>query len=467
MSDYDVLLNPQRVTLGPAPCAVDLGDGSERGEYVNQDYILRTLGRPHRSINLMYCYWPKDEGWPRRASEVFSPSEAFVWSYPYDDYFPYQGGPGGDPDGEPFRQIRDIRRHGQDVTLTLTIDCSLEDYYLKAIAKKLKPFGRLRLRLNHECDGDWFTCNKRFDRRQISAFFCRFHEIIKATAPEIQTICCFGTIDEATGRLRYEDDLVPMLRYADIWSVDKYLSLHYAWPFNICKRDQLNKGYSYAGVEGVWREIHRIYEIFVERSGQEKPFEICEFNADGDVAGQRQQARELREFYERVRTEKPPFLKGITYYQFRDRGRLGLEREDPNNPGVGIATPFLADYRTIIRDAYFLPHEDWRPLGPGESPTLAWRSAEDADGLGWEVILRGRPSFFELRLEKDANLMVQVDRVWYYKKPGVEWMDATDAVDGLDRGARVRIAIFAPPADGTLTPVGMLSPPVLRVRYES
>ena len=29
--------------MGKAKCAVDLGDGSERGEYVNQDYILHTL----------------------------------------------------------------------------------------------------------------------------------------------------------------------------------------------------------------------------------------------------------------------------------------------------------------------------------------------------------------------------------------------------------------------------------------
>ena len=27
------------IHMGKAKCAVDLGDGSERGEYVNQDYI--------------------------------------------------------------------------------------------------------------------------------------------------------------------------------------------------------------------------------------------------------------------------------------------------------------------------------------------------------------------------------------------------------------------------------------------
>lgn len=48
--------------MGPARCAVGLGDGSERGEYVSQDYIIAKLGRPHRNINLMYCYYPLDKG---------------------------------------------------------------------------------------------------------------------------------------------------------------------------------------------------------------------------------------------------------------------------------------------------------------------------------------------------------------------------------------------------------------------
>ena len=53
--------------MGEATCSLDLGDGSERGEYVNQDYILSRLGRPHRAISLMYCYYPLDKGWPRKA----------------------------------------------------------------------------------------------------------------------------------------------------------------------------------------------------------------------------------------------------------------------------------------------------------------------------------------------------------------------------------------------------------------
>ena len=69
--------------MGPAKCAVDLGDGSERGEYVNQDYILHKMGRPHRAISLMYCYYPLDKTWPVRARHAFADQEvSFQWDYP-------------------------------------------------------------------------------------------------------------------------------------------------------------------------------------------------------------------------------------------------------------------------------------------------------------------------------------------------------------------------------------------------
>ena len=102
--------------------------------------------------------------------------------YPYDDYFVYGGGLGGDRNAEVFRQMRDIRRHGQDVTLTLTVDCSLGDEHLIAIAKDLVTFGRMRIRINHECAGRWFTHNKRFSYKEIGDFFVRFHKIIKEYA---------------------------------------------------------------------------------------------------------------------------------------------------------------------------------------------------------------------------------------------------------------------------------------------
>ena len=73
-----------RIHMGPAPCAADLTDGSERGEYVPQSYILNRLGRPLRSVNLMYCYYPLDKEFPARARDAFAGREVrFQWDYPY------------------------------------------------------------------------------------------------------------------------------------------------------------------------------------------------------------------------------------------------------------------------------------------------------------------------------------------------------------------------------------------------
>lgn len=150
-----------RIHMGEAKCGLDLGDGSERAEYVCQDYILNKLGRPHRCVNIMYTLYPKDKQWPQRISEACKDMDInYQWDYPYDDYFPYG------VNGQPFEQMRDIRRHGQDVLLTLTVDCSLDDDYLRTVARQLKPFGRMRIRINHECAGDWFTHNRRFHIRK-------------------------------------------------------------------------------------------------------------------------------------------------------------------------------------------------------------------------------------------------------------------------------------------------------------
>ena len=74
--------NLKRITLNPARCGLDLGDGSERAEYVNQDYILNVLGRPHRNIGIMYTYYPKDKEWPQRISEACKDMEIhFQWDY--------------------------------------------------------------------------------------------------------------------------------------------------------------------------------------------------------------------------------------------------------------------------------------------------------------------------------------------------------------------------------------------------
>ena len=175
------MYNIKKVHLGPAGCAVDMGDGSERGSYVCQEYILNKLHRPHRAISIMYCYYPLDETWPKRAQDAYPDRDIkFAWDYPYDNYFPYLGGLNGNTDGEPFTCMRDIRSHGQEVILTLTCDPNVSDEHIEAIARDLKPFGRMMLRLNHECTGSWFSFNKRAGYREIADFFVRFKEIGRA-----------------------------------------------------------------------------------------------------------------------------------------------------------------------------------------------------------------------------------------------------------------------------------------------
>ena len=83
---------------------------------------------------------------------------------------------------------------------------------------------------------------------------------------------------------------------------------------------------------------------------------MSEFNADGDVTGPYDQAAMIREFCDMLKNDpEQGWFSGFTFYQFRDRGRLGLEIEDPNNPDVGIEQPALQTYKEIIHDDYFYP----------------------------------------------------------------------------------------------------------------
>ena len=82
---------------------------------------------------------------------------------------------------------------------------------------------------------------------------------------------------------------------------------------------------------------------------------MSECNADGDVTGPYEQAEMLRLFCDMLRKEKADWFTGMTFYQFRDRGRLGLEIQDPNNADIGIEQPVMQAYREIINDEWFMP----------------------------------------------------------------------------------------------------------------
>ena len=462
------------VHLLPARCAMDIGDGSERGEYVNQDYILNVLGRPHRAVNIMYTYYPYDKQWPQRISEACADMEVgFIWDYPYDDYPPFC------EDGEQFEQMRDIRRHGQEVMLTLTIDCRTDDLKLRNIASSLRPFGRMMLRINHECNGHWFTHNKRYTYDEIAAFFVRFSDIIREEAPNVRLVFCAGLADEdstdETDPVDLEDVFAPAYRAADIWSADKYLCLHYGWPYDTAEPG--GDSYTSDDPDKLFDRYRRTYARLSELYGS-KPFIQAEINADGDVTGPLHQAEPVMKYYGRIRDEGAAWLNGLSMYQFRDRGRLGLETEDPNNPQVGIRQPLLEEYKKILSDEYFMPRFD--EGGAASFPaTLRWGGSEDADGIQIMLSFDRTPEFCEVTLQSDLCLMMEFYGRWFYKKAGVTTVDLMSAFFGRPLSGRcdIPLRIFATPPDGENHNDGsddwdvcqyyvMQSEPVFRIRYE-
>ena len=460
------------IHLGKAPLALDLSDGSERGEYVDQDYILHLLGRPHRNINLMYTYYPKDKEWPARISEACKDMEvSFAWDYPYDDYFPFG------VNDEPFKYMKDIRRHGQDVTLTITIDCSLDDDTLRSFAKQLKPYGRMRLRINHECTGNWFTHNKRFSFKEIGDFFVRFNSIIKEEAPNVKTILCAGFAESEDKSVEREEDLIEAYKAADIWSADRYLALHYGWPYDIAEKDDGGR-HTFTPTEKTYNDFKNTSLRLRKITGQNKPMISGELNADGDVTGPLHQGETLKRFLEHIKNDKADWFDSITFYQFRDRGRLGLEIEDPNNKNAGIAQPILKDYKEIMADPYYqIP-----VIKDGETQLpfkFRWGGAEDSEGLALDIHFEANPEFCEIYFEEDLSLMMELNGRWFYKAPGTKCVDLMEAFfdKPLSGPTDLELKFFATPSEGVNTDDGrddwdvnyyaaMTKMPTLRIRYE-
>lgn len=463
--------NYSKIHMGEAKCGLDLGDGSERAEYVCQDYILNKLGRPHRCVNIMYTLYPKDKQWPQRISEACKDMEIhFQWDYPYDDYFPF------DVNGQPFEQMRDIRRHGQDVLLTLTIDCSLDDDYLREVARKFKTFGRMRLRINHECAGDWFTHNKRFSYKEVGDFFVRFHNIIKQEAPNVSTIFCAGFLRDDGSEIEHEQEFLDAYRAADLWSADCYLALHFGWPYDIAEKD--SGRHTHTSVEYCYNRFKNTAQRLTGLCGA-KPMTTAEFNTDGDVTGAFRQGESIIRFAEMFRDNNADWFKGISMYQFRDRGRLGLEIEDPNNHSVGIEQPVLEDYKKVLFDPYFMPQ--MTSGGQTEFPvTFRWGGSEDADGIELNIDFEDTPEFCEITVEDPISLIMELNGRWFYKSPDVRTVDLMPAFfkNRLDGAKTLFLKIFATPKDGENIDDGseewdrnyyaqMKHAPELRIRYEA
>lgn len=440
-----------KVRLSKAECSLDLGDGSERAFYVNQDYILRKLQKIHRGISLMYTYYPNDKTWPVRASKISTQKKANgSWDYDYEDYFPYLGGRLGKRDDEPFNFMKEIRRHGQDVILTMTIDPFLKEEDIITIAKDLRPYGRILLRVNHECTGSWFCYTKRATYEQIADFFVMVCKVMHKWAPNVKMILCAGMWDEKTGKLEMEDIFLEAHKQADIWSGDNYLALNWGWPGKIATKQ--NSDYAAYDVDKIYQKAKNTLYRLREITGQNKPFVLSEMNADGDVLGPFEQSNYMCYFMELLEKDSEKWLDAFTLYQFRDDGRLGLEITDPNNSEVGIEQPLLKKYRQQMQKEFFSPKID--VMKKIELPAkLRWGSTEDSEGLEINCHFNKTPTYFEIVFDGDLldmNIMMEFSGYWFYKAPGVKRVDLMSYFfeNEITNPKDIPLRFFCPPKEG-------------------
>ncbi|MBN2406382.1 MAG: hypothetical protein JXJ19_01685 [Elusimicrobia bacterium] len=437
----------------PARCAADIGDGSERAEYVPQEHLLEALGRPSRAVSIMFEYHPNEKNWPY--SRIWDTRYYTKGKYT-NGYFPYMAVHEKNTHCEPFDSIRDIRKFGQDVQLTMTFDVDTPDEHLQQIARDLRPFGRIYLRINHECNGHWFTFNKNYSYKEIGDFFVKFHGIIKEHAPNVLTNACFNGVNPDQDDIRPhmgEDELAGAFRAADIVSFDYYHSLHWGWPHDgydpvkdgvKARIRKVEKAYNVSN-RAWWGMLHDFHDLMLRvNNGREKDIYICEANTDADVVGLKKQAGWIRKFYAEVRRNRLEWLKGVTYYQFRDRGGLGLEYEPEEDKKTGRENPSLGAYREAVKDDYFCPvYEEGEETVGGAQ--LEWISAENATGIYIERDIPRKMKKFEIRLPEQLNLIIEINKKWFRKPPGSGQLDATGAVKP---GKKARINIFAPPPTG-------------------
>ncbi len=243
-----------------------------------------------------------------------------------------------------------------------------------------------------------------------------------------------------------EQEFAQAVRDTDMWSIDKYFALHWGWPYDVAERG--GSSHSRGSIRDIYQYTKRTYDRFKElNGGTAKPMMMSELNADGDVTGPYDQAAMVREFCDLIRQEGASWFTSFSMYQFRDRGRLGLEIEDPNNAQVGIAQPLLHTYKEIIHDDYFSPEMQGEVSLP---VTLRWGGAEDADGLAIPLHFDRNPHFCEVVFEDDSNLMLELNGTWFYKSPKARTIDLMSAFyeKPLEGACDLPLRLFAPPAGG-------------------
>ena len=132
----------------------------------------------------------------------------------------------------------------------------------------------------------------------------------------------------------------------------------------------------------------------------------------------------------------------------RDRGRLGLEIEDPNYQDCGIEQPVMKTYKEIIHDEWFMP--EIKQEEEIKLPVkLRWGGSEDAEGIAipihFEKIL-----FLRSNVRRRQQSYAGNKRKMVYKSPKAKTVDLMSAFfeKPLNDKCDLTLKIFAPPANG-------------------
>lgn len=70
-----------------------------------------------------------------------------------------------------------------------------------------------------------------------SRLFVRFCNILSKHAPNVSKVVCIGGIEDLSKtEMEKEKEFAQTIPAADVWSVDKYMALHWGWPYDVAER---------------------------------------------------------------------------------------------------------------------------------------------------------------------------------------------------------------------------------------
>lgn len=377
-----------RVQMKRKKSQLIIANGSERGEYIPLEHVFSQFDRIHDGVQLMKTYYPYDESWStnHKISEVTKKKGVtYAWDYEYEDYHPFDI---WSENSNTRKELEEIKQYGADVHLTLTMDLSLDENEIRRIAESLRGYGRIYLRINHEMNGSWFRYNTQHSFKEANDFFVKCHHIMKQANSNIYTVFNLSGdafvvdgIVKAEPLYLEEEGLKEALMIADYWSIDKYTSLHYGWPFEDVPREKMTQ-YFQGTIKDWWSIVEEMYIKMIWKNGLvAKPLFINEFNSDSDIDGEDGQAEIISSIYKRFGMGEFEWLEGIVLYQFRDFGGLGLEK---GNKEEYKQMPALKSYREAIREYpyEFVEEKEWEK----KDFTFSWLDMDHIRGMKIEGI---------------------------------------------------------------------------------